>query len=430
MFILIRKSVGTLNVGGLIREGLKMLLITLGMAYGIIKYQAPQVFGNPHLDLVLKIGKGLLFYIILSWVVGAGLIREGRHHKRHKNINVPGDIFLRKSLKALDKMVSRLISHVIYYARGKIDKDLLKGRISFQLAGVNPSDIWIIQESIMPTNTLIIKLGVHPLEYGLICKIPLTAGAKNKLEANYNSLMELCDRNHDLIPRPMGRVSIGEYEGFVETLVEGCNAYDMFLSGEADGDGLLSLSKEALIDIRANTFNWGGPYPTVSSRVLFRLLADAFISYMPYNIPYDISQIFHDIHVIWNDKELRCGLAHGDFWIGNIIISPGDNPRIQGVIDWDRLEHSIPVLFDEMHLEISYLGLNENQPVGHEIIKCIRDRRYQFEDAMIYWLLFIIKSEEKDSRTLKSRRWLQGNVYDVLDFLERLLEWFHLFTDK
>jgi putative peptidoglycan lipid II flippase len=76
LFIFIRRDVGTLNIKGLTKEALKVILAVICMVYVIKKYQVPQIIGNYYIDLILKIAIGLSIYIMLSWLIGAGMMKR------------------------------------------------------------------------------------------------------------------------------------------------------------------------------------------------------------------------------------------------------------------------------------------------------------------------------------------------------------------
>lgn len=327
---------------------------------------------------------------------------------------------MNKLLKILDKAFFKTLSYYLYYKNGKIDIDLLRSLVAAQLKDVKPSNIILCRRIITPANTLILKLRDRHSGHGLICKIPLAVDAQEKLRVNYNSIVELSKIDSDLIPKPLGELTIKKHNVYLETWVEGDNAYDMYLKGKIDGENLLMQSEQILSGIRANIFSCIEPPVTMSNKALFLQLMEMFMTCMPSSIPYDIKEILEKIDSIWKTKDIQCGLSHGDFWFGNIMISLKDGLKVEGIIDWDRLEHNIPMLFDEMHLEIYYLCMEENQSVGHEIINCLENRKYELEDALIYWLLFIIKSKEKNTEFLSRKRWIKRNLYDMLDFLEQL----------
>lgn len=76
LFIFIRRDMGTFNIKGLTKEALKVILAVICMVYAIKKYHVPQIIGNYYIDLILKIAMGLSIYIMLSWLIGAGMMKR------------------------------------------------------------------------------------------------------------------------------------------------------------------------------------------------------------------------------------------------------------------------------------------------------------------------------------------------------------------
>jgi hypothetical protein len=56
-----------------------------------------------------------------------------------------------------------------------------------------------------------------------------------------------------------------------------------------------------------------------------------------------------ELRAAFAGRELTAGWIHGDYWLGNVLISP-DGSKVTGIVDWDLASSDQPVLLDPVHL--------------------------------------------------------------------------------
>jgi aminoglycoside phosphotransferase (APT) family kinase protein len=138
-------------------------------------------------------------------------------------------------------------------------------------------------------------------------------------------------------------------------------------------------------------------------------------------------------------RRLRVSWVHGDFWLGNLLVT-GDGARATGIVDWDFAGNGeVPVL-DVLHLVVYTRVLVERRDLGgvvralldggdwspHELsllrasdAALDEDPEYARATLLLYWLRHLASNLTQSNRYLVSRPWLGRNVEPVLRLFER-----------
>ena len=138
-------------------------------------------------------------------------------------------------------------------------------------------------------------------------------------------------------------------------------------------------------------------------------------------------------------RRLRVSSIHGDFWLGNLLVS-GDAATATGVVDWDFAgTRELPVL-DLLHLLVYTRSLVERRELGgvvrdlldgrewspHEVsllrssdAELDGDIGYARATLLLYWLRHLTSNLAQSNRYMRSRPWLVRNVEPVLSLFER-----------
>jgi aminoglycoside phosphotransferase (APT) family kinase protein len=140
------------------------------------------------------------------------------------------------------------------------------------------------------------------------------------------------------------------------------------------------------------------------------------------------------------DDELRCALVgrrlatgwgHGDYWLGNVLVSPdGDEPG--GIVDWEGAAPADPAVLDLIHLLVTTRALVRRRELGsivrefvngcgwspHEkrLLGTFGDDDLATRDlVLLAWLMHVTNIVSKRARFAGHRIWLRNNVVAVLD---------------
>jgi aminoglycoside phosphotransferase (APT) family kinase protein len=128
------------------------------------------------------------------------------------------------------------------------------------------------------------------------------------------------------------------------------------------------------------------------------------------------------------------GFAHGDFYRGNLLV---DGDRLTGVVDWDNSGGGRLPLLDLYHLWVNEERPQRRSSLGRSIVERLLPAVASGEDpvvrdycarirldpapsllvdlALAYWLDFIARELELYGDRANRARWLQENVYLVID---------------
>ena len=138
-------------------------------------------------------------------------------------------------------------------------------------------------------------------------------------------------------------------------------------------------------------------------------------------------------------RRLKLSWIHGDFWLGNLLVST-DGATATGIVDWDFAgNHELP-LIDLLHLVVYTRSLVERRELGGVVrdlldggawspqeISLLRSSHAELDGdpgcagaaLLLYWLRHLASNLAQSNRYLESRPWLVGNVEPVLSLFDR-----------
>jgi hypothetical protein len=130
--------------------------------------------------------------------------------------------------------------------------------------------------------------------------------------------------------------------------------------------------------------------------------------------------------------------VHGDFWPGNILISPKDL-TVTGILDWEAAKPDEMPILDVLNLLISTRMILLGEELGEVIVKLVR-RETWFPDEqalldqsiagfpgdriavrsllLLHWLRHVSANLYKSNRYANNRLWVAKNVEAVLECLQ------------
>jgi hypothetical protein len=124
---------------------------------------------------------------------------------------------------------------------------------------------------------------------------------------------------------------------------------------------------------------------------------------------------------------LPVGLAHGDCWVGNVLVS-ADGEAATAILDWETAADGEPALLDGVHLLVTTRALLRRCELGSVVRDAARwswddDERALVDDegvpprALIRfgWLRHVANNLSKRDGYSTRRLWLRHNVVGVLE---------------
>jgi hypothetical protein len=148
-----------------------------------------------------------------------------------------------------------------------------------------------------------------------------------------------------------------------------------------------------------------------------------------------ISRLKDELRDALAGRTLTAGWIHGDFWAGNLLVTP-NGQTITGILDWDLAGADELPSHDLYNLVLSTEQLVRGGGLGDGVCKRLKGARpYDWEHALLsaylpfsdaarqraslilFWLRYVATCVEKGPRRALSGWWLTKNVEAVLDCL-------------
>jgi hypothetical protein len=134
-------------------------------------------------------------------------------------------------------------------------------------------------------------------------------------------------------------------------------------------------------------------------------------------------------------RSLRVSWVHGDFWPGNVLVSP-DGSTLTGIVDWDLAAPDELPMHDMLNMLLSVQSWTEGRELGELVRAHLEDLSdghgpdgRQASDLvwawlgddlsertclLLYWLRFVTTHLSNCPWRARDRRWLATNVRSVL----------------
>lgn len=143
-----------------------------------------------------------------------------------------------------------------------------------------------------------------------------------------------------------------------------------------------------------------------------------------------------ELHGAFSGRAVSTSLVHGDYWLGNLLLSVG-SPAIAGIVDWDAAEAEELAIHDVLHLLFYTRRLRTGRELGEMVRAQLRGEGWSPSErllierygawchngslsnrhaVLLYWLrhaAFHARQQTGASRS-RYRIWEMRNVHSVL----------------
>jgi aminoglycoside phosphotransferase (APT) family kinase protein len=236
------------------------------------------------------------------------------------------------------------------------------------------ADLVVSSAQATSTGMAIVAMGQSGGPPRFVIKMPMTPEAEEGLrrETRVLTTLHADERLGDwrrLIPRPLAEGTTGRWTYRVDTALAGTPAED-----GAAGDGALgprqdSAAKTIHFLHRATTQTVHGDRALVERWVDARL-RDLWPRGLRRGwLRSRCARLRDELHGAVLGSALRTSWVHGDFWLGNLLVSQRDG-SIHGIVDWDAASPDELALHDVMHL----LLYTRRMATGQELGLIVRDQ--------------------------------------------------------
>jgi len=291
----------------------------------------------------------------------------------------------------------------------------------------------------------VLILGPHGQAPLAALKVAHTREARQSLRRERTALAALeaddrLRRFHRLLPSILAEGEHADVAYLLERALPGRNAASLLGTAgverlqlaAADAIGILHARTAVSTIARVATLDGWLSEPT-------RLVGRASLASQGTRGRHALIRVAADIRKMLIGRRLRVSWVHGDFWLGNVLVTD-DGAGVSGIVDWDFAGHrELPVL-DLLHLLIYTRVLVQRKELGRVVRDLLqgeewsphelsllrvgdavfeRDPDYARATLLLYWLRHLTSNLAQSSRYLHSHPWLGRNVEPVLRLFER-----------
>ncbi|NLX09184.1 MAG: phosphotransferase [Chloroflexi bacterium] len=149
-----------------------------------------------------------------------------------------------------------------------------------------------------------------------------------------------------------------------------------------------------------------------------------------------LDRLSDELHSALENRSLALGWIHGDFWPGNILVSP-DGATVTGTLDWESAAQAEPPFLDILQLLISSRTLTSGQDLNIVLHALLEGDGWTEHEAALLAALQAHGGDALEMRTMiiltwlhhasanlgkadvyqKHWLWINKNIYGVLQFL-------------
>jgi aminoglycoside phosphotransferase len=275
---------------------------------------------------------------------------------------------------------------------------------------------------------------------GAVLKVALTAEAKRSLtrEATVVAALSADARLRDwrrLLPAALAEGEIDGSRYVLERALPGHNAaalaWDPWLRGRVQ-----AAAAEVLRALRERT----GVATAVDTESVERWLARPLdlvrqkIGSQDASAGRGLERVAAEVRASLVGHRLMVGWVHGDFWLGNLLVTP-DGEAATGILDWDCAGEEEPHLLDLLHLVVYTRRLVERRELGGVVRELLgggswSDRELSLLESsgtsvekeadltraalLLCWLRHLAANLLQSDGYASNRLWLRRNVDPVL----------------
>jgi aminoglycoside phosphotransferase (APT) family kinase protein len=303
------------------------------------------------------------------------------------------------------------------------------------------TDLVVSNAQATSTGMAIVAMGETGGPPRFVIKMPMThqaeegLGRETRVLANLHADERLGDWRQ-LIPRPITEGTAGRWVYRVDAALAGVPAAD----GVAREGGRGRLQEAAAETIhflhRATTRTVHGDRALAERWVDARLHDLWPRSVRRGSLGSRCTRLREELHGAVLGRALRTSWVHGDFWLGNLLLSQQDG-SIRGIVDWDAASPDELALHDVMHLLLYTRRMATGQELGLIVRNQLRDGAWPDHERallerygaqchqgalsdrhalLLYWLRQVAAHARQQPRRggARYRLWERRNVHRVL----------------
>jgi thiamine kinase-like enzyme len=320
------------------------------------------------------------------------------------------------------------------------------GRLS-PLEDVPSPATWSIQRAVWTeTNTVVIALGLKQEQPTAILKLPQTPDGLVSLQRQMTVLSALRSNPGlgewcTLLPKPLAQGEVAGQAYVVEQVLPGCNAQDL-LSDPAARMRMQIAAAATIRELHRRT----ATSVVVDGKMLERWV-DQPINLIRRSVPPllrsasvdgTLKRLAAEIHAVMLGRTLPISWIHGDFWPGNLLVTP-DGATVTGIVDWDFAAPDELPLHDLLHLLLYTRKLVQRCELGDVIRATLAGEGWLPHEralldaaglvdmtggaageraiVLIYWLRHIVSNFVQSAGYARNWLWMVRNIKDVLQQL-------------
>ncbi len=273
----------------------------------------------------------------------------------------------------------------------------------------------------------------------LIVKVPAAAAGAANLRRQVQVLSALArdPRLQDwaaVLPRPVHQ---GEIDGrcyFIEEALPGEQGTRLLRRGR-EASALLDASARLIEDLHSRTAQeWPLDGAAVAAWVDLPLRRLEQLAHGPHGrgggLGAGVERLRSELSGSLLGRTVRRGWIHGDYWPGNLLVSPRTG-RVTGIVDWDQAAADQLRLHDLLHLHLYARRLRRGEELGEVVIEALRagvpeaigvppERVDAWIDGippraslLLYWLRHVTLFLDADGHR-DNRYWIRNNIENVL----------------
>jgi aminoglycoside phosphotransferase (APT) family kinase protein len=273
-----------------------------------------------------------------------------------------------------------------------------------------------------------------------VIKMPMTPQAEEGLRRETDVLASLHadERLGDwrrLIPRPLTEGTAGRRVYRVDAVLAGTPAAEGWVD-EAARRRLLDAAAETIHFLHRTTATITHGDLTLAERWVDARLHDLWPEGLRLRwLRSRCERLRQELHGAVLGHRLHTSWVHGDFWLGNLLVSQ-DAESVCGIVDWDAAAPAELALHDVMHLLLYTRRIGTGQELGSIVRNLLRETAWADGELallerygtwchdgalshrhalLLYWLRQVAAHARQQGRGgPRYRLWERRNVYRVL----------------
>ena len=303
------------------------------------------------------------------------------------------------------------------------------------------ADLVVSSAQATSTGMAIVAVGHSGGAPRFVIKMPMTPQAEEGLrrEARVLTTLHADERLGDwrrLIPRPVAEGTTGRWIYRVDTALPGAPAADRMAGDEGHGP-LLDAAAETIHFLHRATARTVHGDRGLAERWVDARLRDLWPGGLRRGwLRSRCTRLRDELHDALLGRPLRTSWVHGDFWLGNLLVSQRDG-SVHGIVDWDAASPDELALHDVMHLLLYTRRMATGQELGLIVRNQLREAAWPDEELalldrhaahsdqaalsdrhalLLYWLRQVAAHARQQSRRggTRYRLWERRNVQRVL----------------